>query len=377
MSKNSFTTSLFNLPGWRTERKLVAIDSDDWGSIRLPSRHVKEVLYISGLNFDNQPYNRVDSLASSEDLTALFDTLSGISDCKGNSPIITANTIVANPDFEAIRASGFRDYFYEPFTRTLERYPEHNDSFRLWIEGIKAKIFRPQYHGLHHININRWMNSLCHESGIVRKAFDLGMFDLSTESWITENSFMDALNIKRLDEIPEIRKSISVGLNLFNELFGYRSMTFVAPSYIWHRRIETALKENGIKVIKGAHYQLEPIPGEAHKFNKIYHYTGQKTRAGLIYLTRNASFEPSLAPKYDWIREVLKSAESAFFWRKPLIISTHRLNFIGFIEKENRDKNLPKFKEMLISLLKTWPDLEFVSTEEIGKMIINGYDQEY
>lgn len=31
-----------NLPGWRTNRKIVVIESDDWGSIRMPSLTILE-----------------------------------------------------------------------------------------------------------------------------------------------------------------------------------------------------------------------------------------------------------------------------------------------------------------------------------------------
>jgi len=32
--------NLVNIPGWRTNRKIVVIESDDWGSVRMPSREV-------------------------------------------------------------------------------------------------------------------------------------------------------------------------------------------------------------------------------------------------------------------------------------------------------------------------------------------------
>lgn len=57
--------------------------------------------------------------------------------------MITANCAVANPDFDKIEASGYQNYYYEPFTETLKKYPEHQRSFELWQEGIKEKIFSP------------------------------------------------------------------------------------------------------------------------------------------------------------------------------------------------------------------------------------------
>ena len=31
-----------NIPGWRTNRKLVVFESDDWGSIRMPDKKTFE-----------------------------------------------------------------------------------------------------------------------------------------------------------------------------------------------------------------------------------------------------------------------------------------------------------------------------------------------
>ena len=37
---------LYNMFGWRTKRHLVVIESDDWGTIRMPSREVYEEFHI-------------------------------------------------------------------------------------------------------------------------------------------------------------------------------------------------------------------------------------------------------------------------------------------------------------------------------------------
>jgi hypothetical protein len=107
---------LANIPGWRTRRKIVVFESDDWGSIRMPSRAVYEALLDKGIRVDNLCYNRNDALASEADLAALFEVLSSVQDQHGNPAVFTANTIVANPDFEKISASDFIEYHYQPFT---------------------------------------------------------------------------------------------------------------------------------------------------------------------------------------------------------------------------------------------------------------------
>ncbi len=107
-----------NLGGWKTDRKIVVIESDDWGSIRMPSKDTYYSLLKLGIPVNKCHYNRFDSLATEEDLTALFDVLTRHKDHKGNYPVFTANCVVANPDFEKIKASDFKEYHYELLTET-------------------------------------------------------------------------------------------------------------------------------------------------------------------------------------------------------------------------------------------------------------------
>ena len=45
--------TLLNLPGFHTNRKIVVIESDDWGSIRMPSREIYDFLIRQGHKVDN------------------------------------------------------------------------------------------------------------------------------------------------------------------------------------------------------------------------------------------------------------------------------------------------------------------------------------
>lgn len=43
-----------NLSGWKTNRKIIVIESDDWGSIRMPSKEVYELFLSKGFPIDTQ-----------------------------------------------------------------------------------------------------------------------------------------------------------------------------------------------------------------------------------------------------------------------------------------------------------------------------------
>ena len=123
--KSTLTSNLINIPGWRTNRKIVIIESDDWGSVRMASKQAFNYFLTIGLPVDKCPHNSYDALESNTDLERLFDVLGSVKDLNGNPALLTANTVMANPDFEKIRKHGFQNYYYEPFTKTLERYPSH------------------------------------------------------------------------------------------------------------------------------------------------------------------------------------------------------------------------------------------------------------
>ncbi|MCB0447133.1 MAG: hypothetical protein KDD03_06410, partial [Gelidibacter sp.] len=295
------------------------------------------------------------------------EVLTSFKDHKGNHPVITANTIMANPDFEKIRKSDFKEYHYELFTDTLQRYPQHQRSFHLWKEGIEHYIFHPQYHGREHVNIFRWLSEVQHIYSNARIGFDHHLFGLREEGIDMRHSFMRALDFENNEQLVTLKNNLLEGLQLFKNTFGYHSQSFIAPSYVWNEEIEEVLYNEGVCYLQGIAYQYIPKVGK-EKLTKKWHYTGQKNDHGQLYLVRNAFFEPSLTKKKT-IEETLRRIEIAFRWKKPIIIGTHRLNFIGHINPQNRDENLKLFKSLLQTILKRWPDVEFMTTDQLGEFI--------
>jgi len=366
--KYTLASHLNNLSGWRTNRKIVVIESDDWGSIRMPSKEVYEKLLKAGIKVDKCHYNKYDSLASEEDLQQLFETLRRYKDKNGKYPIITANTIVANPDFEEIKTSKYEKYFYEPFTKTLERYPKHVQSFNLWQQGISEGIFIPQFHGREHLNVNRWLKVLQSSSRETLMAFENKLFGLSTTITSEKRkSYLAALDFDDQSELIWQKNMLKDGLELFEKVFGYPSKTYIATNYVWHPVIEEQLNHTSVVAFQGGNSHI--IPGGKEKNRVIKHKLGEENAFGQTYLIRNAIFEPSENPNKDWVRSCLKEVEIAFMWHKPAIISAHRVNFIGYIDETNRTNNLQKLSLLLTTLLSKWPDIEFMSSNQLAEII--------
>ena len=61
--------------------------------------------------------------------------------------------------------------------------------------------------------------------------------------------------------------------------------------------------------------------------------------------------------------------EIAFMMQKPAVISSHRINYAGYIDQTNRDRTLDLLGQLLHNMLQKWPDIEFLTSEQLGLMI--------
>ena len=370
--KATLSRNITNARGWRTNRKIVVIESDDWGAIRMPNLDVKTKYENLGYEIGHNPYCAFDTIANSEDLIVLFECLKKFNDSKGNNPIITLNTVVGNPVFEKIANSGFEEYFYEPFVETLKRYYPYNNVFQLWKEGIQQKLIKPQYHGREHVNVPLWLRELKKNNRPLVDAFDLNFWGIPEGSYEPKRLNMQASYDSNKDEhFHFYQNSVVEGLELFENIFGYKSTTFIANNYTWSSKLDAVLKEHGVIGFQGMKYQKEPINNNKKRIKKEV-YTGKENNLKQLYLVRNCIFEPAhFNSSFNSVGECLKQMEQAFFFKKPAIISSHRLNFIGQLSRENRNSTIKQFETLLASITEKWPDVEFLSSDELVTVIIN------
>jgi hypothetical protein len=352
-----------NLQGRRIEGRYLIIESDDWGAIRTPSAKALTAFSQHGINFDTNLY-RYDSLAAGEDLDFLFELLYKFKDRDGRPLKITANVIVANPDFPAIQKDEFNNYHYELFTETFQRYPAHQDNWEKWQEGQRLGFFQPQFHGREHLQVKRWLRALRQDTDHARYCFQYE----TTFSGRGDYSFMEAYDWDHPKDVIQHIEIIRDGLQQFRESFGFSTLSFIAPCYNWDSRIEPMLAEEGIEVIQSLRNQLVPT-GNFGDYRPVPHYFGEKNASGLTYNIRNCFLEPSLLPSKDWVDSCLAQIQTAFRLSKPAVICSHRINYVGFISKANRDRGLKDLNQLIKEVLKRWPDVQFISTDELDRYI--------
>jgi hypothetical protein len=368
---SSLRINLINIPGWRTKRKIVVIESDDWGSIRMASKDAYNNLLKAQIPVDQSHYNTHDALESNTDLKLLFKSLSKFKDSTGRPPVFTAVTIVANPDFEKIKASNYTTYFYEPFTETLKRYPEHDKVFNLLKEGIEKRLMVPVFHGREHLNVQRWMRELQNGNPTLLKAFENKVTGLSNgiENVVLPD-LQAAFDIDSVEDLPYMEEVLNTGLQLFEKLFGFKSKYFVPTNGPFNNVLESVLYKNGVKFINSGKKQLEPLGNKQFKTN--IRFLGQKNKFGQQYITRNCFFEPSNSDENKskkYVDSCLKEIEIAFNWNKPAVISSHRVNYIGYLIPENRIRSLEQLELLLSKIIKRWPNVEFMTSTELGDLM--------
>ncbi len=360
-----------NIPGWSTKRKIVIIESDDWGSIRMSSKQNRDNLIKNGFSFDGQHYNMFDQLESNDDLTALFEVLCKYKDATNRNPVITAVSIVGNPDFEKIEKYNFQKYYFEPFTDTLKQYPNHNKVIELYKQGLYERVFYPVFHGREHLNVQRWMKALQAGNESVLKTFSYNTtgIHLGINNQFL-GDFQAAYDLDSPEDIKYLETVLKEGLDLFENIWNYKSDYFVPTNRPFNNSLEKTLFENGVKYILSERVQKEPLGNMKYKTH--LRFIGMKNKFNQTYLTRNVQFEPSSFEhkfNYQPVEKCLKDIERAFRWGKPATIITHRVNYIGGIDENNRSRNLKLLSNLISRIILKWPEVEFMTSPELGNLI--------
>lgn len=364
---------LSNLLGWRTKRKIVVIESDDWGSVRIKDKEAFLAMKAYGLNVESIHYNSVDALESNLDLELLFETLSNFKDSKERYAIFTPMCIMGNPNFKKIEDSEYANYFFQPLNETLKEYPEHDRVLSLWREGFKTKVFVPEIHGREHVNVRRYMQILQSHKGKEGLRFSLLHRSVGPKEYksICYPNYLGALYPIEKKEITELHEHIYHAGKLFKEYMGYEPRVFIAPNAEEPKELENTLKRIGVKYLTRSKRRIYPL-GDG-QFAKEWNFVGKVNENGQVILNRNCFFEPVTWGEHghntDWVNNCLKEIDIAFRMEKPAVISSHRVNYIGFIRPENREKGLFALKQLIKTIIKKWPNVEFMSSNELGNEI--------
>lgn len=366
----NLVNSYLNSRSFHTNRKILVIESDDWGSRRTDNSKIRFDLNKIGSKVQNDAYIQFDNLENKDDLQALCNTLSSVKNGIGQSPILTANYCMANPDFENIRNDSFQKFHFEPFWETIGNRFDGTITLKFLKEAIEKQLIRPQLHGREHLHALAWLKELQSGNSDLIRAFDLNTWGIRYKSrnFTRRENLQAALDSYHLEGERAFQSQwIRDSAKMFESYFGFKSESFIPPAYIWHNFICETLLQNDIRAIQGIKLHYHPNKSKS-LYRRIPRYTGQK-KGNIISLVRNVFFEPTLLPNENWEDKTLSGIENAFNNNQPAVLGSHRINFIGSLEQANRTENNRTLRIILTRALKKWPDMEFMSSSELLELI--------
>lgn len=359
--------SLKNVRGWRTSRKLVAFAVDDYANVRVASRRARERLSESGLDLTSQ-MDRYDTLETRQDLEALFEVLSSVRDAQDESAIFTAYALSANPDFGAIRKDG-QHYHSETATATFERLANeqpkaYEGAWAMWQEGIERGLIQPQFHGREHLNVELFERKLARRDPALMANLEAqSLAALEDEPDMPGVGFTHAFGLHRAESLERHREILAEGLDLFENVWGFHSRTFTPPAQKLHPALYADAVRGGVRAIDKPLHCVRSL-GDGRSAREI-NRSGRQRGQDHVTVVRNVVFEPGKDRRFDSAERAVQQIAAAFRWRKPAIISSHRVNFCGHIDETNRKHGLSALHSLLAETTARWPDVEFVSVDEL------------
>jgi len=373
--KQTLLNHIKNIPGWRTNRKLVLFAVDDYGTVRLHSKAAREQLDQAGLPIDSR-FDAYDTLETREDLEALYEVLDSVKDRDGKAAVFTPYALPCNINFEQIQEEDYQAYRYEHLPATYKKLSAlqpnaYEGTWALWREGMAKGLMAPQFHGREHLNLKVFEEKLQRRDSDIMTALQNRSYtsirqqDYPTIGWTAAFSFAQTEELARF---PDILKS---GLDAFESVFGYRATAFTPPAQQFHPDLYVTLWKHSIQAIdRPLHYRQHLGSG---KYKQVWSRMRADASTGKVTLVRNVVFEPTEERSIDWVSYTLKQIEAAFRWRKPAIISSHRVNFCGHVDPKNREKGLASLKQLLNKIVNRWPDVEFLGVHELVKLMEDDY----
>lgn len=361
-----------NSIGWKTNRKIVVFSVDDYGNVRVNSKEARTKMDEAGMKIYSR-FDILDTLETKQDLEQLYEVLASVKDKNNRSAVFTPFALPCNIDFEKMEAEDFKQFRFEMLPETykklaIEQPEAYDGAWDLWQTGIAKGYLKPQFHGREHLNLHIFNDKLKKRDAELLTALKNKSYTSISDDDYPSMSSTAAFDFWDVKENETLAPMIAEGLQLFEKVYGYKSNYCTPPVYNIHHSLFKTLQENGIRFI-----DLGLIRKEHQGFNQYktsFNYTG-KSNNGLSTIVRNIVFEPTEDRGIDWVAFTMKQIETAFRWNRPAVISSHRVNFCGHIDPKNREKGLEALKNLVQEIVKKWPDVEFMSADEMAETLSN------
>ncbi|MGH9510686.1 MAG: hypothetical protein ACRD2U_00975 [Terriglobales bacterium] len=343
--------------GFRIERPLVLLQSDDWGRVGVRDQEGYELLRAAGIRLGEHPYDFY-TLETADDVNALHHLLKRHRDSTGRSACLGMNFVMANLDFQKIFKDGFSKMHLLPLGDGLPGNWKRPGLFESYRSGIKDGCFFPGLHGLTHfcrIAVERALMRDDQPSRLMRTLWSAETPYIHWRMpWVgyeyhnpekPQRGFLPSgLQIKFIQEAAD----------LFAKFFAVRASSACAPGYRGNDHTRSAWHEQGIRVVQNG--RGSPLPPHMDEFE-------------MLNLHRTIDFEPS--QKDLPVEKYVQLAEGCFARGIPAIISVHAINFHSSL-KDFRSTSLTELDELLTALERKFPNLLYVHDADVYDIVNRG-----
>jgi hypothetical protein len=332
---------------------IIVIESDDWGMKRTPCVELLQ-------QFGEPAEWAEESMETPDDLDDLFSALASVRDCFGRPACFTANFILENPDFEALERTGFQKWYGVPVykdERLMSKYQE----------GRKKELFYPQLHGRSHIWTEGWLEDIragepC-ATTLAKARITGGRIFLKGDLWRYHSEYCHWQSGLH-PGVAKLTEAVRDAQALFNETFGFDSLSTIPPHYIRAEGFAEACRKAGIHYVQGGNYGhvMRITGGRASSLN----YLGEPWKSGIYFLHRTARLEPRpQRPPAHGVKAATERLRDCFAQHIPVVLDTHRINYTGKFAADG----LKSLREFLQAASEFSP--RYLTTVELGEAIVS------
>lgn len=357
--------------GYQTNRHIVVFESDDWGAVRVPDAGALAAFKERFLSFKLDHYQSFDGLEKKNDVSDLSSLLlERSSSFEVSAPVLTLNFATANPDFDRCVPGDAHNarFEFEPIDETYRTYDGDEGVLDFVRLGCGETALHPQLHGREHLNATAWLADVVADSA-VEYARGLRMVGLDDAFY----NGIDALNSG--NTLVDARGYLEDAIAIFKRLFGFAPRSFIPPCYVANKECERIAAGLGIETIQSS--PKRNVPKGNDSYSRRINVFGRSNVPGQCRLIRNVQFEPSRSMfQGKSVDECVDAAfveiEMAFKRRQPAVICTHRVNYTSRVDESHRAFSLEALDGLLRGLAMRYPDCEFMTSEQLGRVILSG-----
>lgn len=336
---------LWGVFGWVLRRDLSAAWAEP--CLRAP------VLVFEGDDWGFGPPEQAEAL---RDIAAV---LRRYADAEGRPPVMTLGVVLSGPDPERPDEpeAGLR-LDDAPLQRVLESMTA----------GVRDGVFALQLHGMQHYH-PAVLDRACGVDPALaawRRQTLPATEDLPSplQSRWTDASVLPSRPLDGAD----IRQRATAEVAEFVRVFGFPPAVAVPPTFVWNDRVEAAWAAAGVRAIvtPGERYEARGSDGLPVDTGRLYR-NGQACPSGLIAMVRNDYYEPVRGHR---ARHGLAALTRKWRQRRPLLLETHRSNFVG--RHARHQDSLQALDELLARASQDYPDIRFLSVETLAAAYADG-----